>query len=319
MSSVRRMGSGSAATARRKVPRIPGKIRAALVIAMLASAAIPQSSSPIYSLADAERQIERRILATHADVAVFFRPLDGRSEWSYKPDDAFHAASTMKIPVMIVLFHQAQQGKLTLDDPLLIHNEFYSLVDGSPFHLDPDNDFEPDLYNSEGQTRTLRQLCELMITVSSNLAANLLIKKLGVENIRAAVHSLGADGMRVLRSVDDSKAYELGINNTTTARGLEILLTAIAEGKAVDPISSRQMVEILKRQHFNDGIPSGLPRTTPVAHKTGKLAGIHHDAAIVYAPRPFVLVILVRGMTDDKDSSALMAYITRALYRATTQ
>lgn len=301
------------------MPRHGRKTRAALVCAVLASVVLTQSasSSDFYSLAGAERLVERRIVATHADVAVFFHPLDGGSEWSYKPDDTFHAASTMKIPVMIELFHQARQGKLTLDDPLLIHNEFYSLADGSPFQLDPANDFEPELYKSEGQTRTLRQLCELMITMSSNLAANLLIKKLGVDNIRATVHSLGADGMKVLRGVEDNKAYELGIVNTTTARGLEILLTAIAEGKAVDPASSRKMVEILKRQHFNEGIPSGLDPTIPVAHKTGKLAAAHHDAAIVYTPRPFVLVILIRGMTDAKESSALMGYIARAFYRTT--
>ena len=181
----------------------------------------------------------------------------------------------------------------------------------------PGNDASTDLYSSEGQTRTLRQLCELMITMSSNLATNLLIKKLGIENIRATVHLLGADGMNVLRGVEDNKAYDLGLNNTTTARALAILLTAIAEGKVVDPDASRQMVEILKRQHINDGIPSGLDRTIPVAHKTGTLKAIHHDAAIVYGPQPFVLVILVRGMANSKDSSALMADITRAFYRAT--
>jgi beta-lactamase class A len=283
----------------------------------VAFTAIPSSSPRIYSLAGAEVQVERRILAAHADVAVFFRLLDAGSEWSYKPDDTFHAASTMKVPVMMELFHQAQQGKLTLDDPVLIHNEFFSLVDGSAFHLDPANDSTADLYRSEGQTRTLRQLCELMITMSSNLATNLLIKKLGIENIRATVHLLGADGMNVLRGVEDNKAYDLGLNNTTTARGLEILLTAIAEGKAVDPDSSRQMIEILKRQHINDGIPSGLDPTVPVAHKTGTLKGIDHDAAIVYARQPFVLVILVRGMATSRDSSALMADITRAFYRGT--
>ena len=302
-----------------RLPRHGRKTRAALVFVVLAAVAVTQSSSlsQLYSLAGAERRIENRIHASHADVAVFFHPLAGGSEWSRKPDDAFPAASTMKIPVMIELFHQAQQGKLTLDDPLLIHNEFYSLADGSPFQLNPDTDFEPELYKSEGQTRTLRQLCELMITMSSNLAANLLIKKLGVENIRATVHSLGADGMNVLRGVEDNKAYESGIINTTTARGLEILLTAIAEGKAVDPASSRQMVEILKRQHFNEGIPSGLDPTIPVAHKTGKLAAAHHDAAIVYAARPFVLVILSRGLTDLKGSSALLGDISRAFYQAT--
>jgi beta-lactamase class A len=156
-----------------------------------------------------------------------------------------------------------------------------------------------------------------MITVSSNFATNLIIQKLGVENIQATVHSLGAHGMKVLRGVEDNKAFEKGMNNTTTARGLEILLTAIAEGKAVDAESSRQMVEILEQQHFNEGIPAGLPRGTRVAHKTGEITKIHHDAAIVYAPRPFVLVILVRGLAEEKDSSALMADVTRILYQGT--
>jgi beta-lactamase class A len=156
-----------------------------------------------------------------------------------------------------------------------------------------------------------------MITVSSNFATNLLIEKLGVENIRATVHALGADGMNVLRGVEDNKAFEKGLNNTTTARGLLILLEAIAKGQAVDADASRQMVEILARQKFNEAIPAGLPAGTRVAHKTGEVTKIHHDAAIVYALRPFVLVILVRGLAETKDSAALMADITRLLYKST--
>jgi beta-lactamase class A len=155
-----------------------------------------------------------------------------------------------------------------------------------------------------------------MITVSSNLATNLLLEKVGVENIRATVHSLHADGMNVLRGVEDNKAYEKGMNNTTTARGLLTLLEAIAKGQAADAASSRQMIEILARQKFNEGIPAGLPAGTRVAHKTGELTKIHHDAAIVYAPRPFVLVILVRGLAESKGSAALMADITRRLYQS---
>jgi len=134
-----------------------------------------------------------------ADVGVAFRTLDGKTEWFFRADEPFHAASTMKIPVLIELFHQASEGKLKLDDPLIVKNEFHSLVDGSIYTLDPADDSETDLYKAAGQSRTLRQLCELMITVSSNLATNLLIEKLGVENIRATVHSLHADGMNVLR------------------------------------------------------------------------------------------------------------------------
>jgi beta-lactamase class A len=250
-----------------------------------------------------------------ADVAIAFRTLDGTSEWFSRADDVFHAASTMKIPVMIELFHQAKQGKLALGDVLIVKNEFHSLADGSIYTLDAADDSEPDLYKSVGQTRTLSQLCELMITVSSNFATNLLIEKLGVENIRATVHAQQADGMNVLRGVEDNKAYEKGMNNTTSARGLLILLQSIAKGEAVDADASRQMVEILAHQKFNEAIPAGVPPGTRVAHKTGELTKIHHDAAIVYAPRPFVLVILVRGIAEFKDSAALMADIAHRIYQ----
>lgn len=260
--------------------------------------------------------IENEIQKSGADVGIAFRTLDGRTEWFLHADESFHAASTMKIPVMIELFHQVREGKLSLDDPLRIQNEFHSLADGSVYTLDASTDSEADLYKAAGQTRTLRQLCELMITMSSNFATNLLIEKLGVDNIRATVHSLDADGMNVLRGVEDDKAFEKGLNNTTTARGLLQLLDAIAEGKAVDAESSRQMIEILERQKFNEGIPAGLPAGTPVAHKTGEITKIHHDAAIVFAPKPFVLVILVRGIADTKVSAALIADITRELYQA---
>jgi beta-lactamase class A len=261
--------------------------------------------------------IEERIRKSGADVAIGFRTLDGYTAYSVHDDESFHAASTMKIPVMIELFHQARQAKLKLDDPLLIRNEFHSLADGSIYTLDPADDSETDLYKAAGETRTLRQLCEIMVTVSSNLATNLLIEKLGVDNIRATVHSLSADGMNVLRGVEDNKAFAKGLNNTTTARGLQRLLEAIAHGEAVDQESSRQMIEILERQKFNEGIPAGLPPGIPVAHKTGEITKIHHDAAIVFAPKPFVLVLLVRGLADAKDSAALMADITRLLYQAT--
>jgi len=258
-----------------------------------------------------------RIQKSGADVGVAFRTLDGKMEWFSRADDVFHAASTMKIPVMIELFVQVREGKLKLDEPLIVKNEFHSLVDGSIYMLNPADDSETDLYKAVGQTRTLSQLCELMMTVSSNLATNLLVERLGADNIRATVHALHADGMTVLRGVEDNKAYEKGMNNTTTARGLLVLLEAIAKGQAVDPDSSRQMVEILARQKFNEAIPAGLPAGTRVAHKTGELPKIHHDAAIVYAPRPFVLVILVRGLAESKNSAALMADITRRIFQST--
>jgi len=268
-------------------------------------------------LNEAKGVVLARIEKSGADVGIAFRTLDGKDEWYSRADESFHAASTMKVPVLIELFHQVKDGKLKLSDSLVVRNEFHSIVDGSPYKLDAADDSEADLYNAEGQTRTVSELAELMITVSSNLATNLLIEKLGVENIRAAVHSLGADGVNVLRGVEDGKAFEKGMNNTTTARGLATLMTAIADGKAVDCESSQQMVAILERQKFNEAIPAGLPAGTRVAHKTGDITKVHHDAAIVFAKQPFVLVILVRGIAEDKEAYKLMAAITSDLYNAT--
>jgi beta-lactamase class A len=153
-----------------------------------------------------------------------------------------------------------------------------------------------------------------MITVSSNFAANLLIERLGVDRIRGTVSALGAEGMQVLRGVEDDKAFQKGLNNTTTARGLLVLLERVAQGRAVSPEADRLMVEMLARQRFNDGIPAGLPSTIRVAHKTGSITRIQHDAGIVFGKRPYVLVVLIRGIEDEKKSKALIAEISRALY-----
>jgi beta-lactamase class A len=268
-------------------------------------------------LAGAIPAIESTIQKSGAEVAVAFRTLDGKSQWLRRADEPFHAASTMKVAVLIELYRQVRQGKVRLDEPLTIRNEFHSLVDGSPFALDPADDSEAELYRAAGQTRTLGQLSELMITVSSNLATNLLLDKLGVDNIRGGVHALGADGMNVRRDLEDGKAFEQGLNNTTTARALLRLMEAIAQGQAVDQQSSRQMLAILERQTVNDRIPAGLPPGMRVAHKTGEITGIRHDAAIVFAARPFLLVVLTRGAGSPEAGSELIAEITRQLYTAT--
>ena len=267
----------------------------------------------------ARARIEALIKASGADVAVAFRTIDGRDELLVQPDVEFHAASTMKLPVMIELFRQVRTGTLTLDQQLPVVNQFHSIVDGSPYALDVGDDSDADVYKRLGQRMSLRDLCEAMITVSSNFAANLLIEKLGAAAIQRTTDALGAPGMHVLRGVEDDKAFRKGLNNTTTARALLTLLEQIANGRGagiIDKASGDAMVAILKRQHFNDRIPAGLPAGIPVAHKTGEITRIQHDAAIVYAPRPYVLVVLVRGLDDAKRGSALIADISRVVYAA---
>ena len=283
---------------------------------LLLSLLLTAQSSAIDSTRD---RVAARIQDSGAEVAVAFRTLDGHDELLIDADEVFHAASTMKVPVMIELFHQAAEGTRSLDDPLPILNEFSSIIDGSPYRLSMGDDSDEEVYARLGESMTLRELCEAMITVSSNFATNLLIDELGAANVRARVSELGADGMTVLRGVEDTKAFEAGKSNTTTARALLVLLEAIAKRHAVDTDASVEMEAILSRQAFRDAIPAGLPEGITVAHKTGNITRIHHDAAIVRAERPYVLVVLVRGIDDEDESASLIADISRLVYAHTTR
>lgn len=255
--------------------------------------------------------------ASGAEVAVALRTLDGEMELLLSEDLVLHAASTMKVPVMIELFRQADVGELRLDDTLLVSTTFKSIIDGSPYELTADEDSDGQIYRLLGARASLRLLNEAMITKSSNLATNLLIEHLGAEKVRKTVAELGGEGMLVLRGVEDIKAFEAGQSNRTTAGALLVLMEAIARGKAVSPSASQAMIDILARQQFRDAIPAGLPPNTRVAHKTGQITEIHHDAAIVLAERPYVLVVLTRGIADGSESAKLIADIARVVHEAT--
>jgi len=289
------------------------------LFSLVLSAVLAAGGWPVASSESMRAKIDRLIGASGADVAVAFRTLDGGQELLIGPDVEFHAASTMKVPVMIELYRQARARLLKLDDRIVVANTFHSIVDGSPYTLDVTDDSDAEVYKRAGGKMSYRELCEAMITVSSNLAANLLIERLGPRKIQVTADVLGATGMHILRGVEDDKAFQKGLNNTTTARALLTLMEKIANDQAVDKPASDEMIAILKRQRFNDRIPAGLPPGTPVAHKTGEITKIQHDAAIVYGPRPFVLVVLVRGVEDAKKGSALIADIARAVYSFTVR
>jgi len=280
-----------------------------LVLSLVLAQAPPSPSASTLTA-----RVQKLVAASGAEVAVVMKTVDGRDEIRIDADKAFHAASTMKIPIMIELFRQAEAGTLSLDEPLLVRNEFHSIVDGSVYQLSVDDDSDADVYKAVGKTMTLRQLCEVMITVSSNFAANLLIERVGAANVRTTVDRLGASGMVVLRGVEDQKAFDKGLNNTTTAAALAVLMEKLAKGEAVSRKADAEMVAILKRQKFHDAIPAGVPDGVEVAHKTGNITKIHHDAVIVYGPRPYVLVVLVRGIQEQTVSGPLMASISREIW-----
>ena len=265
-------------------------------------------------------KVEARIAQAPARaVGVYYRDLASGDSLTVGSALRFHAASTMKIPVMIQLFRDRDAGLLSLDDSITISNTFRSIVDSSPYQLDVTDDSDSSLYKRLGQRASLRELIELMETVSSNLATNLLIATVDAKRANATAHALGADSILVLRGVEDGKAYRAGLSNTTTARDLGMLLGAIANGTAASAASCREMLAILGRQQFNEGIPAGLPPGTRIYHKTGWIGQVvYHDAALVEAAghRRYVLVVLTGGIQKDEDSYALVRDISRLVFDA---
>jgi len=264
-------------------------------------------------------QIEQLIAAGAAEsVSVAYYDLHSRRELLVNADAKYHPASTMKVAVMIEVFRQARDGRFRLDDPLPVRNDFASIADGSRFSVDADSDGDRTLYAKVGKTESIRELIRLMIVRSSNLATNLLVELVGANRVSEQMKQIGAPDMVVMRGVEDNRAYERGLNNSTTARSLMVIMRRISEEKAVSRLESLEMVRILRAQEFNEGIPAGLPAGTQVAHKTGWITGIYHDAAIVY-PRdrkPYVLVIMTRGIQDEKRAHRLVADISRAVFES---
>jgi beta-lactamase class A len=288
--------------------------RGFLLLALLPCTTAAQGLGPL------REQLAARIArAPAAGVGLYYRSLSRPDSLLLGANLRFHAASTMKVPVMIQIFRDADAGLLGLDDSLVVHATFPSLVDGSPFDVRKDDDSDSTLYRRVGAKASVRELLELMITRSSNLATNILIEGVGASRAQASARALGAWSIQVLRGVEDGKAYRAGLNNTTTARDLGVLLAGIAGHQTASPASCDTMLAILGRQEFNEGIPAGVPPGTRVAHKTGWIGEVvYHDAAVVYPPSggSYVLVVLTGAIKEDSVAHNLVADLSRMAYDA---
>ncbi len=262
------------------------------------------------------RQIIDTLESQQGIFAVAFKDVQTGKTLFINEHEAFHAASTMKTPVMVEIFRQAAQGKISLDEKLVIKNEFKSIVDGSAYSLDSAEDSDKDIYKHLGETRSIRQLVYDMIIVSSNLATNMLIELADAKSVTATMRSFGANDIQIRRGVEDQKAYDLGLNNTTTAFDLMLIFERISKGEAVDKASDKAMIKILLDQRFNEMIPAKLPAGVKVAHKTGSITGIQHDSGIIFlrGGRKYVLVLLSKQLENTSTAIHAMANISKMIY-----
>jgi beta-lactamase class A len=252
--------------------------------------------------------------------AVAFKNLKTGETLLINEHEVFHAASTMKTPVMVEAFKQAQEGKFSLTDSVTLKNEFRSIVDGSTFSLSPTDDSDLESYKHLGKKRTIETLIYDMIIVSSNLATNLMIELVDAKNVTASLRELGANDMQVLRGVEDGKAFEKGMNNVTSAYDLMIIFEKIANRELVNEESSAKMETILLDQKFNEIIPAHLPSDVKVAHKTGNITGVRHDSGIVILPGgdKYVLVLLSKQLESEEGGIKAMAQVSKKIYNHVT-
>lgn len=264
-----------------------------------------------------ESDVQAQVDAIDGTVAVAFYSLSEPKDSLYiNVDEKFHAASTMKVPVMIELYKQASQGKLNLNDSILLKNEFKSIVDGSLYSMDINDDSDDVIYSQIGTKVAIYDLIHSMITVSSNLATNILIELVGAEKTTATMRDIDAKNIHVLRGVEDQKAYDKGLSNSTTARDLMIIMAALANHAVTTPEDCDAMLDILKEQKHQDVLPMYLPKEVTVAHKTGSITGVHHDAGIIYLPdgRAYILVLLSKNLKDFDQGTDQLAKLSKTIY-----
>ena len=250
-------------------------------------------------------------------VAVALHDLETGLRFSLRGDRWFHAASTIKVAVLLAVFRASDEGRFRLDDSLHVRNRFFSAADGSPFRVTQDRDATPELHACIGRTAKIFSLAHAMICGSSNLAANLLLDFVGIEYARTILREAQVDGVELRRGVEDHRAHERGINNEATADGLLSLLSVL-RGDLLTAESKREVIRILLEQRFNSMIPAGLPAHATVAHKTGEISTACHDIGIVYLPErePYITAILTEFDPDADGRRETVAAISDAIYRS---
>ena len=254
--------------------------------------------------------------ASASAVAVAAYDFEHQTSWSLNAHRWFHAASTIKVPVLLAVYGAIQQGRFEAGSPVHVRNRFVGMVDGRPFRVAEERDANAEVHRAVGRMLTVHELAEHMIVTSSNLATNLLLDLVGIDAARAALSRLHLGGIDLQRGVEDVAAWEAGLNNRVTAAGLCDAMRLIEEGKAISPEASRAMLDILHQQRFRSGIPAGLPEDARVAHKTGEISTVAHDAGIVYLDGrdAYVVVILTEWAPEVNGRQETIARISRAVY-----
>jgi beta-lactamase class A len=268
---------------------------------------------------DLEAVLRGIAASSGARFGIYVKDLTTGTSLSQNSSLSMHAASTMKTPVLLEVLRRVDAGTLALTDEVPVKNEFKSLVDGSPFSIGLEENDGPTMKELGGKA-TLEFLVTEMIVRSSNLATNLVLSLVGPENVQAFTDALGAPTVKVRRCVEDSKAFDKGVNNETDAAGMAAVMEATVRSPKLSAIARAKAWKILTGQTFNEEIPAGLhPQSGAiVGHKTGSISSVEHDAAVVRLPdgRSYVLVLLANDFGANEEGRRKVTDAARKMSRA---
>jgi beta-lactamase class A len=267
---------------------------------------------------EALRQACERVLSESkaAGYAVAVRDYETDFRFAINADRRFHAASTIKVAILLAIGKAIDEGRIRPGDTLHIRNRFRSALDRTPFRLDAESDGYPQLHRLVGRTAKISNLAEWMIVSSSNLATNVLLDYITVEEAQRVLRDAGVTEVYLRRGVDDKNAHDQNFNNETTAAGM-LDLFATLRGDFLSKASRDWAINILLQQRFNSMIPAPLPAHASVAHKTGEISTACHDAGIVYLPErePYILVVLTEVAAETNGRRETIAKISEVVFQ----
>jgi beta-lactamase class A len=268
---------------------------------------------------EALRQACERVLSESKAVgyAVAVRDYETDFRFAINADRRFHAASTIKVAILLAIGKAIDEGRIRPGDTLHIRNRFRSALDRTPFRLDAESDGYPQLHRLVGRTAKISNLAEWMIVSSSNLATNLLLDYITVGEAQRVLRDAGVTEVYLRRGVDDKNAHDQNFNNETTATGM-LDLFATLRGDFLSKASRDWAINILLQQRFSSMIPAPLPAHASVAHKTGEISTACHDAGIVYLPErePYILVVLTEVAAETNGRRETIAKISEVVFKS---
>jgi beta-lactamase class A len=277
-----------------------------ILFLLLAAGAVAQTSIP------EKQQVLWQKLA--ADITEIDRNLDGvmgvaildltdKQAYSLHADDVYPQACYIKIAVLAELYLQAQQGKLKLTDLYTVNTT----------DLVPDSDILGGL--TPGVTKiTLRDLAVIMVAVSDNSATNVLIDRVGMENVNAFLASIGLKHTLLRRKMMDLNAAKEGRENVSTPLEMANLLEQIYRGKLFNKEMTDDFFKVLAT-HKDSWIPRHLPEGLKIANKPGALEGVRNDSGIVFVDnRPYIVCVMTTYLRREPDGEEAIARVSQAAY-----